>query len=92
MEAGQDWQGEDAAMVEENVPAGQETQTELLFAPIVGENLCRAELQRHGANDAMRHSGTHVPALQGVHTDTADAFKVVENVPGGHGTQVAATR
>ena len=91
MEAGHGWQGEDAAMVEENVPAGQETQAVLRFAPAFEENLYRAESQRHETNQ-MQRDQTYVPVLQGMHTDAADELKVGEKVPGGHGMHVTATR
>ena len=78
MDAGQGWHGADAAAVEENVPMGHVTQVALLFAPSAEEYLRSAGLQLDLVNDEARCRGTHVPVLQGMHTDAVDALEVVE--------------
>jgi hypothetical protein len=78
VDAGQDWHGADAAAVEEKVPAGHEMHAALVLAPSAIEYLSSDGLCIQAAGDEALRSATHVPVLQGIHADAADALRVVE--------------
>ena len=77
VEAGQDWHG-DAAAVEENVPAGHAMQAALVLAPFTIEYLRSKGSCHHATGDEAFRIATHVPVLQEMHADAADALRVVE--------------